>query len=87
MKTLEFTISDETIIFILDKLRLKPLSIDGNRVKLRKVSSLKRIQKYLSNHPIDNKYNTYDYVIDNTDKHQWIDIWVNDKLITFLAYK
>ena len=86
-RKLKFDTSKELISHIETKLRIKPLKKDYNSLYVRKQSTIQRIINYLNTITIEAEYENKDLNMMETSHHYFLDIWVNDCLITIRCYK
>ena len=86
-RKLKFNTTGELISHIVIKLRIKPLKKDNISLYVRKQSTIQRIINYLNTITIEAKYNNDNLNILETKSHYFLDIWVNDDLVTIRCYK
>jgi len=77
----------EALEYIVGKLRIKPIEMDSNSFYVRKYSTLDRIKSLIRKSNLvaihSNKY----LKINDAGMYYWIDIFVNDGMITIRCNK
>ena len=86
-RKLKFNTTGELISHIVIKLRIKPLKKDNISLYVRKQSTIQRIINYLNTITIEAIYDNNKLYIMETANHCFLDIWVNDCLVTIRCYK
>lgn len=86
-RKLKFDTEKELISHIETKLRIRPLKKNNISLYVRKQSTIQRIINYLNTITIEAKNENKDLNILETKSHYFLDIWVNDNLVTIRCYK
>ena len=86
-RSIKFNSTEVFISHIILKLRIKPLKRDTISLYVRKQSTIQRIINYLNTVSIEAKYDNNDLSISEAKYHYFLDIWVNDSIITIRCYK
>ena len=78
----------EAINHIMRVLKIKPVSVFAdNSFVVRNSNTLTRIAKWASKDMLVGKFSNSDTIVSDRATHQWVDIWVDNGLITARWYK
>ena len=85
-RSMKFDTSKEFISHIETKLKIRPLKKNSISLYVRKQNTIHRIINYLNTIIIEATHNNNLYVME-TETHYFLDIWVNDSIVTIRCYK
>lgn len=76
--------------FICNRLKIKPINVSFNNgdFYVRRFNTLQRIINFLHKKDhFESRYTNTLVIINEINSHYWIDIWVNDDLLTIRCNK